>query len=92
MVHSNPFACATIPSSRSLDSIISFSIADPMKLMVRQLSCFCPPCIDEDWDNCENKEHVKPWRCVKLKPSDTSYVKDQMVHHGDEEEWEFGGD
>jgi hypothetical protein len=86
VVRSNPFACATISDSRSLYSIFSFSTADPTKLMVRQLSCFCPPCIDEDWDNCKNKEHVKPWRCVKLKPSDTSYVRDEIVHHGDEEE------
>jgi hypothetical protein len=92
VVRSNPFVCAAIPGSRSLHSIFSFSTANPTKLMVRQLSCFYPPCIDEDWDNCENKEHVKPWRCVKLKPSDTSYVRDLMMHHGDEEEWEFGGD
>jgi hypothetical protein len=87
MVRSNPFTCAT-----SLHSIFSFSAADPTNLMVRQLSCFCPPCIDQDWDNCESKDHVKPWRCVKLKPSNTSYVQEQMVHHGDDEEWEFGGD
>jgi hypothetical protein len=92
VVRSNPFACATIPGSRSLHSVFSFSAADPTKLMVRQLSCFCPPCVDEDWDNCESKDHVKPWRCVKLKPSDTSYVREQMVHYGDHEEWEFGGD
>jgi hypothetical protein len=61
VVRSNPFACATIPGSRSLHWIFSFSTADPTKLMVRQLSCFCLPCIDEDWNNCENKEHVKPW-------------------------------
>jgi hypothetical protein len=48
VVRSNPFACATIPGSRSLHSVFSFSAADPTKLMVRQLSCFCPPCVDED--------------------------------------------
>ena len=29
---------------------------------------------------------------MKLKPSNTSYIRNQMVHHGDEEEWKFGGD
>jgi hypothetical protein len=86
------FVCTTILGSRSLHSIFSSFVANPTKLMVRQLSCFYPPCIGEDWNNCENIEHVKFWRCVKLKPSNTSYVQEQMVHHGDEEEWEFGGD
>ena len=36
VVHSNLFAYATIPGSRSLYSIFSFSTTDPTKLMVRQ--------------------------------------------------------
>lgn len=48
VARSNPYACATIPGSRSLHSIFSFSAEDPTKLLIRQLSCFCPPCIEED--------------------------------------------
>jgi hypothetical protein len=91
VIRSTPFACATIPGSRSLHSIFSFSAADPTKLMVRQLSCFCLPCIDENWENCENRDHVKPWRCLKLKPSDMQFVRDQMMQ-ADDEDWAFGGD
>lgn len=36
--------------------------------------------------------YVKPWRCLKLKPSDTSYVREQILDHADEEDWAFGGD
>jgi hypothetical protein len=79
VIRSTPFACATIPGSKSLHSIFFFSVADPTKLMVRQLSCFCLPCIDENWENCENRDHVKPWRCLKLKPSNMQFVRDQMM-------------
>jgi hypothetical protein len=60
VVKSNPFGCTTIPESRSLHSIFSFSAANPTKLMVRQLSCYCPSCIDENWKNCQNIGHVQP--------------------------------
>lgn len=92
VVRSNPFGCATIPGSRSLHSIFSFSAADPTKLMVRQLSCYCPSCIDEDWENCQNTGHVQPWRCIKLRPTDTDYVRDVMMDNVDQDDWAFGGD
>ena len=88
VVHFNFFAYAAIYNSRSLHLIFSFSTTDLTKLMVRQLYFFCPTCIDEDYDNSKSKEHVRLYRCVKLKPLDTLYIREQMVHHGDEEEWE----
>jgi hypothetical protein len=92
VVRSNPFGCATIPGSRNLHSIFSFSAADPTKFMVRQLSYYCPSYIDEDWENCQNTGHVQPWRCLKLRPSDIEYVREQMLENLDQEDWAFGGD
>jgi hypothetical protein len=92
VVRSNPFGCATIPGSRNLHSIFSFSAANPIKLMVRQLSCYYPSCIDEDWENCQNIGHVQPWQCLKLRPSDTEYVREQVMENLDKEDWAFGGD
>ena len=91
MVRSNPFGYATIPGLRNLHSVFSFSAADPTKLMVRQLSCYCRSCIDEDWKNCQNTRHVQPWQCLKLRPSDIEYVKEQMLENLDQEDWAFGG-
>jgi hypothetical protein len=90
VVRSNPFGCATIRGSRSLHSIFSFSAADPTKFMVRQLSCYCLSCIDEDWKNCQNTWHVQPWRCIKLRPTDTEYVRVLMMENVDQEDWAFG--
>lgn len=45
---SNPHNCETILGSRSLHSISGFSPADPTKLMVQELSCFCASCMCED--------------------------------------------
>lgn len=44
----------TIPGSSQFHSVCSVSSADPSKLMVRDLSCFCVPCTNNDWEACEN--------------------------------------
>lgn len=89
---STTHACETIPGSRSLHSIFGFSSADPTKLMVRELSCFCASCMCEDWENCEAVSHVKPWALVKLKPSNLQFACNVMDEHDHEEDWEFGGE
>lgn len=91
--------CDTIPGSRNLHSIHAVSPADPTLLMVRELSCYCAPCIDSDWQSCENASYVKSWRVVKLAPTNVSFVRDQMLlgpggggNPSDEEPWDYESD
>jgi hypothetical protein len=85
--------CDTIAGSRKLHSVQGVSISDPTLLMVRQLSCFCIPCMDGDWANCEKMAHVQPWRVIKLVPTDVSFVREQMISQqaedGDDEPWDY---
>jgi hypothetical protein len=67
----NDWAYRTISGSRKLHSVLGFSSYDPTLLMVRELSCFCGPCIDEDWSNYEQRSHVSEPRVVCLRPVDT---------------------
>lgn len=89
---SNPHNCDTISGSRQLHSIFAISPADPTKLMVRELSCFCASCLVEDWETCESKGHVKSWQLVKLKPANTRQVCEIMDENDNSDDWEFGGD
>ena len=70
--------------SGKFHSVASMSSADPLKLMVRDLSCFCVHqdwescentcfCIDCDssiWENCENTYHIQQWPLIKVKVKD----------------------
>jgi hypothetical protein len=60
--------------------------------MVKQLSCNCPSCFNEDWENCQNTRHVQLWRCLKLRPNDIEYVREKMMENLNQEDWAFGGD
>jgi hypothetical protein len=44
----------TVKGSNKFYSVASMSLADPSKLMVRDLSCFCVPYVHQDWESCEN--------------------------------------
>lgn len=85
------WACHTLPGSRSLHSVMGYSITDPTLLLVRQLSCFCMYCVQQDWDNCDRKSHVAPWRHVRLRPHNAANVICQVEENDDPEGWEFDG-
>jgi hypothetical protein len=46
----------------------------------------------EEWEACQNRFHVLPWWLIKLKPSNTMLVKEQMQEFEKQEEWEFERD
>ena len=54
--------CRTLPRSKSLYSIMGFSMTDPTLIRTRELSCFCVPCVDGNWLSCENPSHVHEWK------------------------------
>ena len=91
MDRSNDWGCKTIPGSRKFHLIFGSSSSDPTLLMVRDLSCFCGPCIDQDRSACENESHVSSWRLIHLRPYDTHSVRLQIEAHDDPEEWKYGG-
>lgn len=87
-----PWDCDTVPGSRSLHSISSLSAADPTKLMVRHLSCYCSNCQVQNWESCENKSHVTPWTLAKLKPRNTRFVRRQILdEHEETDNSQIGG-
>jgi hypothetical protein len=59
--------------------------------MVRDLSCFCSPCIDQDRNGYENESHVSSWHLIRLRPYDTHSVSLQIEANDDSEEWKYGG-
>ncbi len=55
-----------------------FSFANPIKLLMRPLSCFYAPCVDQDWENYEVTLHVPLWRVIKLQPKDIHFLCGQL--------------
>lgn len=85
--------CDTIHGSRSFHSVASISAADPTKLMVRYLACFCQACQLHNWDNCEYTSHVDPWSVVQIRVQNTRLVRTQMITSFEEcDDSQFGGD
>jgi hypothetical protein len=74
--------CSTIEGMRQLHFVSSLFVADSTKLMCRDFSCFCVPCVMRDWEACENKEHVEKWRLVVIQIALPRDVKLQMEEFG----------
>jgi hypothetical protein len=47
--HDKSVKCNTLPGSKSLYSIMGFSMSDPTLFWTRASFCFCVPCIDGQW-------------------------------------------
>jgi hypothetical protein len=80
---SNQWGCRTIVGCRGFHSILGSSTFDPTLSMVRDLSCFYVPCIDQDWNGCEQHSHVAPWCVVRFRPFDTHQVRVQIEANND---------
>lgn len=74
----NSVKCNTIPGSKSLYSIMGFSMTDPTLLKTRALSCFCIPCVDGDWADCERTSHVQEWQVQRLVPVSVRAIEEQV--------------
>lgn len=83
--------CKTLPGSKSLYSIMGFSDTDPTLLRTRALSCFCIPCVDCDWANCENLSHVQGWDVKRLVPDSAGAVAEVIEELDDEANWMHDG-
>ena len=77
--------CDTIHGSRKLHCIKAGSTVDPTVLFVRNLSCYCPRCLDGQWAACEMTSHVQAWTLVKLAPVDVTFARERMLEAQREE-------
>lgn len=79
--------------SQGMHKLRSISSKDPTLCQFRQLPCFCVACIDGDLGvECDNK-HVSKWTLTRLKPKNSSKVRQMMSNSNEEieigisEEW-----
>jgi hypothetical protein len=75
--------CDTIQGYSLFYSVASISRGDPTKLMSRELSCYCEPCQNGDFDDCDNSEHVGNWISIKIQPHNVRDVVAQMSQYGE---------
>ena len=71
--------CHTLPRSSNLYSIMGFSILDPTLIRTCELSCFCIPYVNGDWNDCENLSHVQEWKVQRLNPFSAGALAPQIV-------------
>ena len=73
-----------------MHSIFAPDERDPTKLLLRDLSCFCGPCLDENYVNCEKKTYVKPWRVFKIQPQNVGFAAMVLAYEDDDKDsWEY---
>ena len=60
--------CRSIPGTRSVHSVSSVSATNVTLLHIRQLSCFCPECMDDNPMFCTRQNHVRQWALTVLQP------------------------
>jgi hypothetical protein len=85
------FNCATVARSRGMHQVRSLINKDPTLIQYRQLSCSCLACTSRTPAfECEQRDHVPPWRLYRLQPQNTREVKD-MMYDSDEDVRAQGG-
>jgi hypothetical protein len=79
------FSCATVAGSRGIHQVCSLTNKDPTIIQFRQLSCSCLACISRTPTyECEQTEHVPPWRLYRLQPQNSRDVRDMMYDSNEE--------
>ncbi|KAJ8050612.1 hypothetical protein HOLleu_03877 [Holothuria leucospilota] len=57
----------TLPGTRKLHAVRGVA---PYEVQIRQISCFCCPCRQDQSENCVNKEVVSGWKTQSMKTRD----------------------
>jgi hypothetical protein len=89
--HEKSVKCNTLPGSKNLYFIMGFSMNEPILLRTRALSCFCVPCINDQWADCENPSHVQDWEVQHLVPVNSRAIAKEITEMDDEENWVHNG-
>ena len=85
----NSHLCDPIPGSSKLHSIFAPDELDPTKLLARHLSCFCGPCLEEDFGHCEKKSYVNVWTALKIQPRNVAFAATHMIPDEDDDNWDY---
>ena len=85
------YNCEPIMGCRDVHQIRSVGKLDVYKLLKRGLACFCPPCIESNWEFCENSAWTGSWEVKVLVVHQPGYVQGVISVKFDKENWdEFG--
>lgn len=85
------YDCEPIKGCRDVHQIRSVGKLDVHKLLKRSLACFCPPCVDSNWEACENKAWTGPWEVEVLVVHQPGYVRGVITEKFAGDNWdEFG--
>lgn len=88
---SQTFGCAIMDNFRKMYSISSLDHLDPKLLLICELNCFYPTCVDwSDEDDCDFRSHVKPCKTIKLIPTERSVARSMLDDNNFQLIW--GGD
>ncbi|CAM6081914.1 unnamed protein product [Calypogeia fissa] len=74
--------CDPIKGSRKLHCFDGFSSKLSTLLQVRELCCFCPHCVDDDYTACENKAMVGQFRFEMIQGVLPGDVKQEVLDLG----------
>ena len=74
-----------VKGNRSIHSIIS--TGESNSLDVHQLSCYCNHCIDGDYSECKDKEHVDDWKTIEIQ-QEKDYGHQCATRGEIQEQWE----
>lgn len=83
---SSSHACRKIRGSSKLHSVLAPDVGDPTKLLVRTLSCFCGPCLEGDFNNCDQKSYVQDWKVLKIEPLNVQYAQAVLEAENEEDD------
>lgn len=77
--------------SSKLHFVLAPDRNDPTKLLVRELSYFCGPCLEQDFRHCGNKVYVKPWTALKIQAHavGSALLADVLDDGEDIWDWEY---
>jgi hypothetical protein len=58
-------------------------------LAIKDLSCFCAFCINEDYERCTSLHHARIWKIDF--PLNIRYIQSVVEGVNEEDDWEHGG-
>ncbi|CAM6102026.1 unnamed protein product [Calypogeia fissa] len=74
--------CDPVKGVRSLHCFDGFSNKMSTLLRVRELCCFCPHCLDDDYEACENKAWVGRFKLEMIKGVLPADVRQEVIEMG----------
>jgi hypothetical protein len=74
-----PYICVIVFGFHKMHSISSLDHEDLKPLLMHELSCFYPTCVDGvEEEDCNNIKHALPWKTIKLVPIELAATREIM--------------